>query len=73
MKASSYLAFFGGRGEKVKQKHQFVVTLTYSFIGCLYMPWAEVEPEMAYQDYAVANWATEPGLYLAFYNLTVDL
>ena len=50
-----YLLILEGGGEKKREKHQFVIPLTYPFIGCfLYTPWPEIEPTTsAYQDKAL--------------------
>ena len=46
-----------------REKHLFVIILTYAFIGCFfYVPWPEIEPtKLAYQDDTLTNLATWQG------------
>ena len=50
--------------EEGREKHQFVVPLSYAFIGWfLYVPWSKIEPAtFLYWDNALTNWVTQPGL-----------
>ena len=49
-----------------KEKHQFVVSPIYAFIGWfLYVPWPEIKPTtLTYRKDALTNWATHLGLFV---------
>ena len=58
-----------------RQRHQFVVTLLYAFIGwLLYVPWPRIEPTtLVYRNDVPTNWATWPVPAICFFKLLKDL